>query len=117
MIQPVRLKLSRKSGFNLQRVSLETNGLEAKVVARPSRWGNPWTIEYNGRWKVRGFGTPIGGLVCGNEEGARLVAVDLFRKNSAPALDVSLLRGKNLACWCAPGAPCHADVLLEIANG
>lgn len=26
------------------------------------------------------------------------------------------LRGKDLACWCAPGAPCHADVLLEIAN-
>ena len=27
------------------------------------------------------------------------------------------LRGKNLACWCAQGQPCHADVLLEIANG
>ena len=26
------------------------------------------------------------------------------------------LRGKNLACWCKPGQPCHADVLLEIAN-
>jgi hypothetical protein len=26
------------------------------------------------------------------------------------------LRGKNLACWCKPGTPCHADVLLEIAN-
>lgn len=26
------------------------------------------------------------------------------------------LGGKNLACWCKPGAPCHADVLLEIAN-
>ena len=26
------------------------------------------------------------------------------------------LRGKNLACWCALGAPSHADVLLEIAN-
>jgi hypothetical protein len=26
------------------------------------------------------------------------------------------LRGKNLACWCKPGAPCHADVLLELAN-
>lgn len=26
------------------------------------------------------------------------------------------LRGKNLACWCRIGAPCHADVLLEIAN-
>jgi hypothetical protein len=27
-----------------------------------------------------------------------------------------VLRGKNLACWCKPGEPCHADVLLEIAN-
>jgi len=26
------------------------------------------------------------------------------------------LRGKNLACWCRIGEPCHADVLLEIAN-
>lgn len=26
------------------------------------------------------------------------------------------LRGKILACWCAP-LPCHGDVLLEIANG
>lgn len=26
------------------------------------------------------------------------------------------LRGKNLACWCPVGSPCHADVLLRIAN-
>lgn len=26
------------------------------------------------------------------------------------------IRGKNLACWCAPSASCHADVLLELAN-
>ena len=26
------------------------------------------------------------------------------------------LRGKTLACWCAIDKPCHADVLLEIAN-
>ena len=26
------------------------------------------------------------------------------------------LAGKNLACWCKPGEPCHGDVLLEIAN-
>jgi len=25
------------------------------------------------------------------------------------------LRGKDLVCWCAP-EPCHADVLLELAN-
>lgn len=27
-----------------------------------------------------------------------------------------VLRGKNLACFCALDQPCHADVLLEIAN-
>lgn len=26
------------------------------------------------------------------------------------------LRGRDLCCWCQPGAPCHADVLLEMAN-
>jgi hypothetical protein len=26
------------------------------------------------------------------------------------------LRGKNLACWCRLDMPCHADVLLTIAN-
>lgn len=34
-----------------------------------------------------------------------------FEKFIAP------LRDKNLACWCKPGDPCHADVLLELANG
>jgi len=27
------------------------------------------------------------------------------------------LAGKNLACWCPLDQPCHADVLLELANG
>ena len=26
------------------------------------------------------------------------------------------LAGKNLACWCAIGQPCHAEVLLRLAN-
>ena len=26
------------------------------------------------------------------------------------------LRGRDLACWCKPSEPCHADVLLELAN-
>lgn len=26
------------------------------------------------------------------------------------------LRGKNLACWCKIGAPCHGDLLLKLAN-
>lgn len=27
------------------------------------------------------------------------------------------LAGRDLMCWCALDAPCHADVLLELANG
>ncbi|GAG87489.1 unnamed protein product, partial [marine sediment metagenome] len=30
-------------------------------------------------------------------------------------LDPTELKGKDLVCWCAP-LPCHADVLLELAN-
>lgn len=26
------------------------------------------------------------------------------------------LAGRDLACWCPPGQPCHADVLLDVAN-
>ena len=26
------------------------------------------------------------------------------------------LAGKDLACWCPLDRPCHADVLLELAN-
>ena len=26
------------------------------------------------------------------------------------------LKGRDLACWCSLDVPCHADVLLDIAN-
>lgn len=45
-------------------------------------------------------------------------AVEFFKRlMQVRPLDVSELRGKNLACWCRLDQPCHADVLLEIANG
>lgn len=30
---------------------------------------------------------------------------------------IEKLRGKDLACWCPLDVPCHADVLLHVANG
>ena len=39
-----------------------------------------------------------------------------FLDKTAGHLNIAELRGKNLMCWCAIGPPCHADVLLEIAN-
>ncbi len=42
------------------------------------------------------------------------------REHLVPRADLvrhvrNTLRGKNLACWCAPRA-CHGDVLLRVAN-
>ena len=39
-----------------------------------------------------------------------------FLAKTSGHLDIFELRGKNLICWCKIGAPCHADVLLEVAN-
>lgn len=42
---------------------------------------------------------------------------DAFRAIVLPALDVELLRGRDLACWCPLDAEwCHADDLLDAAN-
>jgi hypothetical protein len=71
----------------------------AVVVARPSRWGNPYTIAEYGRER----------------------AIELYRRRleDHPELLEAVRRelaGKDLACWCAPDLACHADVLLELAN-
>ncbi|MDB5612090.1 MAG: hypothetical protein JWP25_8990 [Bradyrhizobium sp.] len=42
----------------------------------------------------------------------------LVKAGAAPSREEirTALRGKNLACFCALDQPCHADVLLEMAN-
>jgi hypothetical protein len=122
MIQPVRLQLSRKRGFRLQAVSRATNGLPAVLVARRSRWGNPWRVGLVS-CSCRSAGE------CGHNTFCRPTAAEAIAEYRAwlgQAMTVSgkilgdtlrdELRGRNLACWCKPGAPCHADVLLELAN-
>ncbi len=98
MTKPARIQLSRKAGFNLQQASQALNGLDAVMVARPSSWGNPYTIEEFGR------------------EGAIKEYRYLIEKYNMEGSIKKHLRGKNLACWCKPGQACHADTLLEIAN-
>jgi hypothetical protein len=38
------------------------------------------------------------------------------RRRAAVLEELPALRGKDLLCWCPPGKPCHAAVLLELAN-
>lgn len=52
---------------------------------------------------------------------AHRLAVENYRAwISASAADLAAarteLRGRALACWCPPDMPCHADVLIEVAN-
>lgn len=45
--------------------------------------------------------------------------LDGWEPRHAPSVEKirAELAGKDLACWCPLYEPCHADVLLEIANG
>ena len=110
---PQRLQLTRRKGFDLQAHSLALNGLPARSIARPGPWGNPFAAEDMG---------------LADRVAAQAKAVGLYRRwvtgepglgpKAPPALETIIreLGGHNLACWCAPGTPCHADVLLAMAN-
>ena len=103
MTQPVRIQLSRRKGFNLQEHSRALNGLPAVNVARPTMWGNFAAVR---------AGTPTGSLAAQAFEAWVAEEASWAWKGRA-SID---LRGKNLACWCALGSPCHANVLLLLAG-
>lgn len=116
MTRPVRLQLRRARGFDLQATSLAANGLPAVVVARPGPWGNPFVVGKHGdaAYCVDLYRALLAGLM----RVGRDPSLDEQRKiRDHVARHGHELRGKNLACWCKPGAPCHADVLLEIVKG
>jgi hypothetical protein len=105
-----RIQLRRTKGWRLPAGVI--------VVSRPSKWGNPHRVIGANR-VVEPFGLEHW---CATGE-ARGVAVRLYREDLAdgrlPYTDEDVaaeLRGKDLACWCQLDQPCHADVLLELAN-
>ncbi len=101
-------------------------------VCRPGRWGNPYRPS-----------AAIKGDYCSIPEITPATAVSLYRQHINGVLDGAFgltlwdemnaqIRGRNLACWChlcpahAEGkplgqpcpdcAPCHTDVLGQLAN-
>lgn len=99
--KPIRIQLSRKCGWRKPENTV--------VVARPSKFGNPHNIglcrdcgiEHTRAEAIAEFEAMVTMPVIGDE-----IQRNIRRE----------LRGKNLACWCKIGTPCHADVLLRIAN-
>lgn len=107
--EPVRLQRKRIKGYNMQEQGANQNGLPVVSVCRPGRWGNPYKVgEQNSDGKQR---NAINAVTC--FENALLEGTLPFTTDDV----VAELRGKNLACFCPIGQPCHGDVLLKIANG
>jgi hypothetical protein len=107
MTAPKRIQRQRTRGWRMPE--------GAVYVGRPTKWGNPWALNdpaigtrpdgsaWDASDVVRWFRS---GLV----DAARISQKAFVESYFAP------LRGRDLACWCPLSAPCHADVLLELAN-
>jgi hypothetical protein len=134
---PDRIRLSRAKGWRMPEGTVK--------VDRATIWGNPWRVGMPGKVLLprqdRRTGWQMEALTAGPIDAAH--AVTCYRNWLAgdPLLPAALnargvavyrsqlaerrahivqhlpeLRGRSLACWCALDAPCHADVLLELAN-
>ncbi len=118
MVEPVRLILSRRKGFDLQSHSQSVNGLAAVNVARPTTFGNPFVVGKDGTAAecVEKFEKFMAGIVPFEGALDHMTAEQFVDKRQEILKNLDFLRGKNLACWCKTGHPCHAKVLLELAN-
>jgi hypothetical protein len=101
MRRPQRIRLSRARGWRLPEGAI--------VVARPTRFGNPFRVGDPG---VPDAATAVAlfrrALASGELERTR----PAFARASIR----QALRGHDLACWCPLDSACHADVLMEAAN-
>ncbi|MEO8101920.1 MAG: DUF4326 domain-containing protein [Betaproteobacteria bacterium] len=97
-----RIQLKRTAGWKMPPNTVK--------VSRPTPFGNPFRIGMLG---VPDATTAVERFRAMCEQ-ANLNDTRhfMFRRDSID----HYLRGKNLACWCPIGTPCHADVLLKIAN-
>lgn len=117
---PERIRLRRTRGWRKPEGAI--------VVARPSKFGNPFVV--GDEIQVTAPSGDIA-MIPMTPEMAVSCYLDLMRSRlhllgaTHPddvayveqwRADVRSLRGHDLACWCPLNKPCHADVLLAIAN-
>jgi hypothetical protein len=127
---PERIQLRRTKGWRMPPNTVK--------VDRSTRWGNPFVDSETTPDCQAYVITRLGIQWLPDDWWTREEVVRLFElwasgrwpddpaRPGAPlplaaavrpiAPDLAPLRGKNLACWCKPGAPCHADALLRLVN-
>jgi hypothetical protein len=118
---PKRIQRKRTKGWRMPGGAI--------YVGRPGKWGNPFVI---GGYYMKGdpdihYRAPFRFVFT---QTTKEYADDRYTRIDTPeqALEwfrwyiekypkqLNELRGKDLACWCRLDEPCHADVLLELAN-
>lgn len=113
--RPVRVQLSRKKGWRMPPNTVS--------VARPGLMGNPFHVGVYGtaRHCVDAYRRLLSGAPSLRRHAILCILKGMDGRGEARVAAmrdrVPELRGKNLACWCPLDQPCHADVLLEFANG
>ena len=101
MNEPKRIQRKRTKGWKMPENTVS--------VTRPGRWGNPFKFEYgcSDSETVAKYKS----WIDGNQQLCLQVGEPPKRTEI-----INNLRGKNLACFCKEGDPCHGDILLKIAN-
>lgn len=131
---PERVQLRRTKGWRMPPNTVK--------VSRPSIWGNPYIVGQRGQLvfepmtdaELLAFDFKPKKIVIDGHVGTatrvppnRVIPFErpltiedvllLYHKHVLEKrLDLAPLRGKNLACWCKLSEPCHADILLDLAN-
>ena len=83
---------------------------DAVYVGRPTAFGNCFT-------HLPSVVKKYPDMILVRDREAAVAAYETMVRNEPIVIAIikNLLKGKDLVCWCAP-EPCHADVLLKIAN-
>lgn len=101
---PRRIQRKRTAGWRMPK--------DAVYVGRPTKWGNPFTPQRDSDYYCPKAKSML-------LEWAADVHRDWLQLPAQADLVTAIrseLRGKDLACWCPEGQPCHADTLLRVAN-
>lgn len=112
--KPVRIQLSREKGWKMPPNTAK--------VDRTTHWGNPFRIgerpdrKLLARWMWKLSPRGMSHITQSDSEAVKLFSNCIAFDDASFHLARKELRGKNLACWCALDRPCHADVLLDLAN-
>ena len=111
---PVRIQRKRTKGWRMPPNTV--------YVGRPTIWGNPFepSIPEDAQSAVAAFRRLFTQPPSLLRHGVLRIHKGNGGRGEGRVSEMKdrlhELRGKNLACWCPLDQPCHADVLLELAN-